>query len=84
MTGVLGGIQAWSARRREAAKLRVAAALADGEEQSGHRLSKTTGMGTDRLYPTLMAMEEAGEIRSRWRDGPTPRTRLYSLSTGAA
>lgn len=82
--GVLDGIGAWSARRREAAKLRIAAALASGGEQSGNRLSEATGMGMGRLYPTLMAMEETGEISSRWREGPTPRTRLYSLPTAAA
>lgn len=81
--GILSSIEAWSARRREAAKLRVAAALASGGELSGKGLSDATGMGSGRLYPTLMAMEETGEVHSRWQDGPAPRTRFYRLARAA-
>ena len=76
---IIGSIEAWSIRRREAAKQRIAAALASAGELSGNGLADATGMGTGRLYPTLMAMEQSGEINSRWQDGPTPRTRFYRL-----
>ena len=44
-------------------------------------VSKDTGIGTGLLYPTLMAMEEAMTVSSRWKDpeGPSPRMRLYEI-----
>lgn len=44
-------------------------------------VSKETGIGTALLYPTLMAMEDARTVSSRWKDpeGPSPRMRLYEI-----
>lgn len=76
---VLGIVRTWSARRRETARTRVSQALASGGEMSGKALADATGMGVSRLYPTLVEMEERGDVSSRWVDGPYPRTRLYRL-----
>lgn len=48
-------------------------------------VSKDTGIGTALLYPTLMAMEDAKTVSSRWDDpeGPTPRRRLYEIDGDA-
>ena len=81
--GVLGVVRSWSERRRETARIRVTQALAGGSEMSGPALSAATGMGTARLYPTLMEMEDRGHVSSRWVDGDFPRTRLYRLPTAA-
>ncbi len=81
--GVLGSIQAWSARRRETANVRVSQALASGGEMSGKALTDATGMGPARLYPTLVEMEDRGDVSSRWVEGPSPRTRVYRLPAAA-
>lgn len=68
-------------RRRE----RIVESLRRLGPSTAMDVSKDTGIGTALLYPTLMALEDAKTVSSRWEDpeGPSPRRRLYEID-GAA
>ena len=57
----------------------VVAVLQQSPDSTGVDLSKATGIGPGRLYPTLFRLEKRGVITGWWEDMPYPRRRRYRL-----
>jgi uncharacterized protein (DUF433 family) len=74
----------WRAERRNRKLDLVRAALSAHPDAPSPVIARCAGIGPARVYVYLAELETAGEVTSRWADGPYPRRRLYRLGTKMA
>jgi hypothetical protein len=84
-----GGLRAWRRRRELCSRLAVQMLLVQNAERGepwthGIDLWLALGGSSGRVYLALAELELAGEVISRWVEGPYPRRRQYMIRDGYA